>query len=164
MRSENNKECNTLMESLIKPKELRRFRETKGRSVEKLLPTKKIRVSKIIQLPNARKKLSRKEIAQMGLYSLPEDTICYKQMVPLNRLWRKYISRYLGKEKIPDAPDLQYNQMTLDLLKADYHGAKISVIRARNPSLVGIKGIVILDTKGTFKIVSRDDRMRNTLE
>lgn len=51
-----------------------------------------------------------------------------------------------------------------DILKVDFHGAKISVVRSKNPSLVGAKGIVILDTKGTFKIVSKDDKIRSKLK
>ncbi|XP_058834196.1 ribonuclease P protein subunit p29 [Topomyia yanbarensis] len=159
MAGTNTKECTNLMESLIKPKELSRFRETKGRTTEKLIPSKKQKL-KSDQRCNVPKKLSRKEIAKMGLYSLPVDTIRYEQMQPLNRLWRGYMARYLGKEKLPDESDAQYNQFTLDFLRADFHGAKMSVTRAKNPSLVGIKGIVILDTKGTFKFVSKDNKVR----
>ncbi|XP_065087793.1 ribonuclease P protein subunit p29 [Ochlerotatus camptorhynchus] len=153
-------ESSAVLESLIKPEEHARYCETKGRTTEKLIPTKKIKpVGKGSQQKN-KKKLSRKEIAQLGIYALPVDTIRYEQIVPLNRLWRGYMGRYLGKERLPDVTEAQYNQLTSDILKADFHGAKISVIRAKNPSLVGIRGIVVLDTKGTFKLVSKDDKMR----
>lgn len=149
------------MESLIQPKEQQRFRETKGRSTEKLTISKKQKSSKSSLQPlNKRKKLSREEISQMGIYALPKDTISYKEIVPLNRLWRGYIARYLGKETLPNAADVQYSQFTMDLLKADFHGAKMTVVRAKNPSLVGIRGIVILETKGTFKFVSKDNKLR----
>lgn len=45
--------------------------------------------------------------------------------------------------------------------KADFHGAKVKVVRSKCPSLVGIKGIVILDTKNTFKVIGKDDILRS---
>ncbi|XP_055598905.1 ribonuclease P protein subunit p29 [Uranotaenia lowii] len=156
-----NTECVALMESLIKPKELHRFHETKGaRTTEKLIPNKKVRKQRISRPPKAKKRLTRKEITNLGLYALPEDTISYEQMLPLHRLWCGYMARYLGKDKLPEVNEAQYNNFVSDVLKVDLHGAKVSVTRSKNPSLVGAKGIVLLDTKGTFKIVSKDNRVR----
>ncbi|XP_055628567.1 uncharacterized protein LOC129770015 [Toxorhynchites rutilus septentrionalis] len=157
MDSQNQNECSMLMKSLI-PDELRRHRDTEDRTTEKLIPNKIFKQRQPNQ--TTKKKLSRKEIAKMGIYALPEDTIRYEQVIPLHRLWCGYLGRYLGKDKLPDVTEAQYNQFTSDFLKVDLHGAKISVIRATNPSLVGMKGIVILDTKGTFKICSKDNKVR----
>lgn len=99
------------MESLIKPEEFRRYRDTKGRTTEKLIPTKKVKPEGKGPQQKPKKKLSRKEIAQLGIYALPEDTIRYEQIVPLNRLWRGYMGRYLGKEKLPDVTEAQYHQL-----------------------------------------------------
>ncbi|XP_062715134.1 ribonuclease P protein subunit p29 [Aedes albopictus] len=161
-KSRNDSTAKAITEGLIKPSERTRFQETRGRTTEMLIPMQKGKAGK----PRAsegfkpKKKLSRKEIAQMGIYALPEDTIRYQQVVPLHRLWCGYMARYLGKEKLPDVIESQYTQFALDILKADYHGAKISVVRTKNPSLVGIRGIVILETKGTFKVVSKDNKVR----
>ncbi|XP_053688269.1 ribonuclease P protein subunit p29 [Sabethes cyaneus] len=160
MGSKIKKETSSFMESLVQPRDQQRFQETKGRSTEKLSISKKPKLKSPKQAPNKRKKLSRKEISQMGIYALPEDTIRYDQIVPLNKLWRGYIARFLDKEKLPNATDAQYNQFTMDILKADFHGAKMTVVRAKNPSLVGIKGIVVLETKGTFKFISKDNKLR----
>lgn len=157
-KSKTNSTATTVMEGLIKPQERARFQETKGRTTEMLIPKQKVPKPTTDSKP--KKKLSRKELAQMGIYALPEDTIRYQQVVPLHRLWCGYMARYLGKEKLPDVTGSQYNQFTSDILKADYHGAKISVVRTKNPSLVGIRGIVILETKGTFKVVSKDNKVR----
>lgn len=153
-------ESSAILESLIKPEENARFQETKGRTTEKLIPMKKVKSEGKGSLQKSKKKLSRKEIAQLGIYALPADTLRYDQIVPLHRLWRGYMARYLEKEKLPDVTEAQYNQLISDILKADFHGAKISVIRAKNPSLVGIRGIVVLETKGTFKLVSKDNKVR----
>ncbi|XP_062560865.1 ribonuclease P protein subunit p29 [Armigeres subalbatus] len=148
-----------ITESLIKPQDRTRFQETKGRSTEMLIPKKKPdKLSNNHSKP--KKKLSRKEISQMGIYALPQGSIRYQQIVPLHRLWCGYMARYLNNEKLPDVVDIQYNQLVSNILKADLHGAKLSVVRTKNPSMIGIKGIVVLETKGTFKVVSKDNKLR----
>ncbi|KAJ8293886.1 Alpha-ketoglutarate-dependent sulfonate dioxygenase [Rhodotorula toruloides] len=49
--------------------------------------------------------------------------------------------------------DTQINVVNLQtkLIKAEFVGCLLSVKRAKNPSLVGIKGIVLQETQGTFK-------------
>ena len=39
------------------------------------------------------------------------------------------------------------------LVSADYHGALVEVVRSRCVSRVGLKGIVVKDTKFTFEVV-----------
>jgi ribonuclease P protein subunit POP4 len=43
------------------------------------------------------------------------------------------------------------------LVSADYHGALVEVVRSRCVSRVGLKGIVVKDTKFTFEIVTEKD-------
>ncbi|GAA5950508.1 hypothetical protein JCM21900_004834 [Sporobolomyces salmonicolor] len=65
-----------------------------------------------------------------------------------------YPSRH---EPVPaDAQDLQINVVNLQtkLVKAEFVGCILSVKRAKNPSLVGLKGIVLQETQGTFKLVT----------
>ncbi|KAI1285418.1 Ribonuclease P protein subunit p29 [Halotydeus destructor] len=47
----------------------------------------------------------------------------------------------------------------LDLIRADYHGAQFVIEASRNPSLVGIKGIVVQETKNTFKLIAETNRI-----
>ncbi|GAA6015858.1 hypothetical protein JCM10207_008820 [Rhodosporidiobolus poonsookiae] len=56
----------------------------------------------------------------------------------------------------PLARDPQLNVVNLQtkLVKAEFVGCSLSVKRAKNPSLVGLKGIVLQETQGTFKIVT----------
>uniref|UniRef100_A0A2M4AZ71 Ribonuclease P protein subunit p29 n=1 Tax=Anopheles triannulatus TaxID=58253 RepID=A0A2M4AZ71_9DIPT len=107
-----------------------------------------------------KRKLSRREVKELGLYALPSDTVQYKDAVPLHRLWCGYFSKFFQSHGTPDVTDSSYNMIVASLLKADYHGAKVTVVRSKQPSVVGMKGIVVLDTKGTFKIVSKDNRLR----
>ncbi|KAK9895514.1 RNase P subunit p29-like protein [Cystobasidium minutum MCA 4210] len=40
------------------------------------------------------------------------------------------------------------------LVKADFHGCEVEVVKAKHPSLVGLTGIVAQETEGTLRIVT----------
>ena len=40
---------------------------------------------------------------------------------------------------------------------ADFHGARLYVEQATSPQLVGLAGIVAMETENTFKIIREDD-------
>lgn len=88
----------------------------------------------------------------------------YTDLLPLHQLWLKYIQSILG-DKISSNEshnpiDSNWENINQQLIKADFHGAKISVIKSKCPSLVGISGIIIQDTKNTFRICCTDDVIR----
>ena len=49
------------------------------------------------------------------------------------------------------------------LVSADYHGAEVEVVRSRCVSRVGLKGIVVKDTKFTFDIITRKNEIKSML-
>ncbi|XP_058130640.1 ribonuclease P protein subunit p29 [Anopheles ziemanni] len=104
--------------------------------------------------------LSRQQIKDLGLYALPHGTITYNDAVPLHKMWCEYISTCFHRLEIPSVTEPRYNNTVASLLKADYHGAKVTIVRSKQSSVIGVKGIVILETKGTFKIVSKDNKIR----
>ncbi|KAK3687007.1 hypothetical protein LTR37_019259 [Vermiconidia calcicola] len=68
---------------------------------------------------------------------------------------------------IYDIPTSQQKRTYVDalsagplLVSADYHGALVEVTRSRCVSRVGMKGIVVKDTKFTFEIVTRKDELK----
>lgn len=46
------------------------------------------------------------------------------------------------------------------LAGADFHGARVKVVRSRCTGRVGLEGIVIRDTKYTFEVVTRGDEVK----
>lgn len=52
------------------------------------------------------------------------------------------------------------------LLRADFHGCMVKVTQSKCPSYVGVCGIIIQDTKETFKIINSKDivKSKNTLD
>lgn len=47
------------------------------------------------------------------------------------------------------------------LATADYHGAKLTVVRSRCVSMVGLTGIVVRDTKFTFQIITKKNELKS---
>jgi ribonuclease P protein subunit POP4 len=75
----------------------------------------------------------------------------YSFLIGLNDLWKGYISSVIKSIKSPNDQ--------LKLIRADFHGALFVVSAAKNPALVGIKGIVIQETKNTFRLITQEDRV-----
>lgn len=50
------------------------------------------------------------------------------------------------------------------LASADFHGAEVEVVRSRCVGRVGVRGIVVRDTKFTFEVVTRGDVVKGELE
>lgn len=116
------------------------------------------------------KRLNRSEFADLGLYNLPTKSMKYSDLVPVHELWTQYIEKQLqpylkkradGKLTVPEIHENIYDGFSKTLMKADLHGAKVTVIASCNPSLVGQTGIVAMETRNTFKIISHDDRIRS---
>jgi RNase P/RNase MRP subunit p29 len=57
------------------------------------------------------------------------------------------------------------NQDQLDarLVKGDCHGCLLMVSRFKYPSHIGVKGIVLLETKNTFQIICPDNKLKSNL-
>lgn len=94
----------------------------------------------------------------------------YSDLVPLHELWTQYIEKQLephlkkredGKLSVPEVHESTYDNFSKTLMKSDFHGAKITVESSCNPSLVGQTGIVAMETRNTFKIISQDNRIRS---
>lgn len=47
------------------------------------------------------------------------------------------------------------------ICSADFHGAEIEVVRSRCVSRVGVKGIVVRDSKGVFVVVTKGDKVKS---
>lgn len=116
------------------------------------------------------KTLTRKQFNELGMYHLATKTINYADLVPLHELWSEYFQKQLephitkhgnGRLTVPEVYDNKYDAFSKTLVKSDFHGAKVTVIASCNPSLVGQMGIVAMETKNTFKIVSEDNRVRS---
>lgn len=87
---------------------------------------------------------------ELKLFEPPKECEKYELYLPLHTLWKEYIS---------DLIESQSNIESL-MLRADYHGALIKVIQSKAPQMVGIEGIIIQETKNTFKVITQQDKYK----
>jgi ribonuclease P protein subunit POP4 len=69
-------------------------------------------------------------------------------------MWIGYIQEVLGTG-VPISTGT-----AAKLCSADYHGAEFEVVRSRCVSRVGVKGIVVKDSKFTFEIITKKDQLK----
>lgn len=80
----------------------------------------------------------------------------YELFLPLHELWRQYVIDLCGGLTPKSNP--QFVQQKL--LKADFHGAIITVVRSKCPSYVGTTGILVQEFKHVFKIITKEDKLK----
>lgn len=156
---------------LVEPKKradlsLKRWHKTVLTGTKIQPPGKKIRQ----KTKKKSKTLTRSQFAELGMYNLATKSIKYADLLPLHDLWSQYFEKQLqpfiikhenGRLSVPEVYNNKYDAFSKTLVKSDFHGAKVTVIASCNPSLVGQTGIVAMETKNTFKIVSEDNRVRS---
>ncbi|KAI1775759.1 ribonuclease P protein subunit p29 [Hypoxylon cercidicola] len=101
------------------------------------------------------KPLSSRERRKLGLYDVPKEGQKYAVFEPLNRLWLGYIREILGSEVYSGGQGA-----AAKLSAADFHGAEVEVSRSGCPSRVGIRGIVIKDSRFVFEIITKRNQVK----
>lgn len=112
---------------------------------------------------NRKKKtyLTRKERKQLNLLKLPKTDWNYAALDDLRAMWKEYMRENLELEKAPSCNEPNFNSLSVILGKSEYVGAEIKVIRSTCPSLIGICGTVVLETKATFQIVNKESKLKS---
>ena len=118
------------------------------------------------------KPLSARRKRELGVHELRKEEIRYEVYEGLNQLWGGYMREVLGFTQDISNASMNANanakamastssrQITAQshgslIASADFHGASIEVVRSRCAGYVGVKGIVVRETKFTFVIVGR---------
>ncbi|KAI5287923.1 hypothetical protein KEM54_005612, partial [Ascosphaera aggregata] len=114
--------------------------------------------------------LSAKQKRESGLFKLDRSEVKYDIYKGLNGLWLEYIWELLDIKKPGDEdsglsanaqiPHINPSAHGSRLAAADFHGAMVQVVRCRAVNRVGIKGIVVRDTKFTFVLVTENDAIK----
>ncbi|KAI1172670.1 RNase P/MRP, p29 subunit [Nemania sp. FL0916] len=101
------------------------------------------------------KPLSARERRRLQLYHLPDEGKKYSIFAPLHDLWLGYIREILGSEIYHGGEGAGAK-----LSAADFHGAEVEVSRSRCPSRVGLRGIVVKDSRFTFEIITQKNQVK----
>ncbi|XP_034536127.1 ribonuclease P protein subunit p29 [Notolabrus celidotus] len=102
------------------------------------------------------KGLNARQKRELKVFQIKPEHQRYELFLPLHELWKQYIVDLCGGLKQTSCP--QFVQQKL--LKADFHGAIISVVRSKCPSYVGKTGILIQEFKHVFKIITKEDKLK----
>ncbi|EDQ92363.1 uncharacterized protein MONBRDRAFT_21969 [Monosiga brevicollis MX1] len=68
----------------------------------------------------------------------------------------------VGAITIPATSNQRKHLRTMEsrLARADFHGARITVVRHKSPGLVGVTGIVLQETENTLRIITPQDELQ----
>ncbi|TIA49407.1 RNase P/MRP, p29 subunit [Aureobasidium pullulans] len=101
--------------------------------------------------------LTAKQKRELGIYDIPKEQQKYDIYVPIWKLWCAYMREILGMEKSRYVNAAGVGPL---LASADYHGAMVDVVRCRCVGRVGIRGIVVKDTKFTLEIITPKNELK----
>lgn len=76
-------------------------------------------------------------------------------------MWVGYMQEILDLKDRPVTSPISAQSHGSKLVSADFHGAEVEVVRSRCAGRVGIKGIVVRDTKFTFVIITEKDELKS---
>nr|XP_009676631.1 PREDICTED: ribonuclease P protein subunit p29 [Struthio camelus australis]XP_009676632.1 PREDICTED: ribonuclease P protein subunit p29 [Struthio camelus australis] len=97
-----------------------------------------------------------KQRRELRLFEIEPEQRRYAIFLPLHELWKQYIRDLCYGLK----PDAQPQMIQGKLLKADLHGAIVTVTKSKCPSYVGITGIILQEMKHVFKIITKEDKLK----
>ncbi|XP_028812610.1 ribonuclease P protein subunit p29 isoform X2 [Denticeps clupeoides] len=102
------------------------------------------------------KGLTAKEKRQLKVFQIKPEHHKYDLFLPLHELWKQYIRDLCNGLK----PESNPQTIQQKLLKADFHGAILTVVRSKCPSYVGTTGILVQEMKHVFKIITKENRLK----
>lgn len=113
------------------------------------------------------KHLSKNTIKQLTkMHEMQAPALKYSTFVQMNKLWLQYITMVLcvranERENGVDVHDGQ-NQTSIcsKLVKADFSGAHVKVVKSKNEALVGVRGLVVRESARTFILIQPDDTVK----
>jgi len=96
----------------------------------------------------------------------------YANFKKLHFLWRDYMNEIIDFDKIEKSseekiqnqnriPAILDENLQLKICRADLHGSNIKVTKAKNSCLVGLQGIVVMETRHTFQIIDKKNVVKN---
>ncbi|XP_069724710.1 ribonuclease P protein subunit p29 [Phaenicophaeus curvirostris] len=97
-----------------------------------------------------------KQRRELRLFEIEPEQQRYAIFLPLHELWKQYIRDLCHGLR----PDTQPHVVQSKLLKADLHGAIVTVAKSKCPSYIGITGIILQEFKHVFKIITKEDKLK----
>lgn len=102
------------------------------------------------------KGLSAKQKRDMKMFTVRPEQQRYELFLPVHELWKQYITDLCNGLTPNTSPQMVQSK----LLKADFHGAIIKVVRSKCSSYLDLTGILIQEFKHVFKIITKKSELK----
>ena len=107
------------------------------------------------------KKNKKKQIKQNYTHemikNLKKEKMNYEDLLVMNKLWQEYITELMNNTNNKE-------DILEKILKADLHGAILTVINSTNKNNIGISGIVLFESRRTFNILTKKNGIKTILK
>lgn len=156
-RSESTEALTNFLKPLLPPSD----RKEIPNELKKTFMLKRFKGRKKIKTPQPVKRvngsvLNAGERRELGLYHLPRKGLKFEDFSAMHDLWLGYMEELIDWSRFQSGDE----SFQIKLCRADYHGALMKVTKAGNPALVGIEGYVIMDTKNTLQILTKENVLK----
>ena len=86
----------------------------------------------------------------------------FETFAKLNKIWNEYVTTLLSKD---DPTNPAHNaSICSKLTKAELSGAYITVHNSKNPTMIGISGIVARESQRCLFVINSDNEVKNLLK
>ena len=89
--------------------------------------------------------------------SLKNEKLNYEELLSMNKLWQDYIKDLMNNSNNEE-------NILSKMLKADLHGAILTVINSTNKNNIGISGIVLFESRRTFNLLNKKNEIKTILK
>ena len=89
--------------------------------------------------------------------SLKKEKLNYEELLSMNKLWQDYIKDLMNNSNNEE-------NILSKMLKADLHGAILTVINSTNKNNIGINGIVLFESRRTFNLLNKKNEIKTILK
>jgi len=89
--------------------------------------------------------------------TLKKEKMDYDTLLSMNQLWQDYITELMNNSNNEE-------NILSKILKADLHGAILTVINSTNKNNIGISGIVLLESRRTFNLLNKKNEIKTILK
>ena len=88
--------------------------------------------------------------------TLKKEKMDYDTLLSMNQLWQDYITELMNNSNNEE-------NILSKILKADLHGAILTVINSTNKNNIGISGIVLFESRRTFNLLNKKNEIKTIL-
>jgi ribonuclease P protein subunit POP4 len=104
-----------------------------------------------------KKKLMKLNYTHNMIKTLKKEKMDYDTLLSMNQLWQDYITELMNNSNNEE-------NILSKILKADLHGAILTVINSTNKNNIGISGIVLFESRRTFNLLNKKNEIKTILK